>query len=55
MEGGISVFKGDDYGLEVQTGYDTMSGVTGGMMSELSRFDAWRFENYTPTPQFVKE
>lgn len=55
MEGGISVFKGDDYGLEVQTGYNTMSGVTGGMMSDLSRFDAWTFENNTPTPQFVKE
>lgn len=55
MEGGISVFRGDDYGLEVQTGYGTMSGVTGGMMSELRRFDAWAFENNTPAPQFVKE
>lgn len=55
MEGGISVFRGDDYGLEVQTGYSTMTGVTGGMMSELRRFDAWTFENNTPAPQFVKE
>lgn len=61
--GGINVYRGDDQGLSVQTGYGkagrytlpVMTGVTGGMMSGLSEFSAWSFENNTPTPQFVKE
>ena len=61
--GGINVYRGDDQGLSVQTGYGkagrytlpVMTGVTGGMMSGLSEFSAWSFENNVPTPQFVKE
>ena len=61
--GGINVYRGDDQGLSVQTGYGkagrytlpVMTGVTGGMMSGLSEFSTWSFENNTPTPQFVKE
>lgn len=61
--GGINVYRGDDQGLSVQTGYGkagrytlpVMTGVTGGMMSGLSEFSAWSFENNMPTPQFVKE
>ena len=61
--GGINVYRGDDQGLSVQTGYGkagrytlpVMTGVTGGMMSGLSEFSAWSFENNTLTPQFVKE
>lgn len=61
--GGINVYRGDDQGLSVQTGYGkagrytlpVMTGVTGGMMSGLSEFSTWSFENNAPTPQFVKE
>ena len=61
--GGINVYKGGNEGLSVQTGYGkagrytlpVVTEVTGGMMSGLSKFSAWSFENNRPAPQFVKE
>ena len=64
VPGGINVFKGDDNGLYVDTGYvkrgrfgtiPVSTKVNGGMMAHLSKFSEYSFANNPPAPQFTKQ